>query len=664
MKKSYLILVAAAAIFAACSSDSLTTEKQSPQIQDAAEQVIGFDAYLNRGVTRAGDPGTLSTAGDLGGTEKASLKDGFGVFAYYTNGEQYAGTTTPNFMYNEKVWYDDPNWTYSPVKYWPNEFGSDAISDQVDRVSFFAYAPYVDVTPQTGIVTLDKTENITAVTRNNATGDPFVKYTATMDPANSVDLCYGVSAENFTSSNSTVFPNDIAAGDPFVDVAKPGLGAKLKFNFKHALSSLNVQIDAVVNDLTENAPTSNLQDQTKIWVRSVTFEGITLKGQLNLRDHKWYAVDASGDNEIASGSVTVYDGRKDGKEPVGAATNETPSALNPAIIQSLPYDKTAAQTSDILQTTNSSDVTGVTETAQNLFNSTTKTDPIFVIPTGETMKVTIVYDVETYDPKLAQYLSDGVTPGSTIQNTITKTVDAFGQLQAGLSYILKLHLGLRSVEFDALVEPWAASIEDDTDLPSNAPMLATADPYTQGSTVVPASATSYVFTVTGLNPLEAISKTNGESLNVDDLVTSVTSDPTSAADANGKAKITANFSENKTVHKKTGWAQVVGNDSGKGAKVTITQGAHALGLGFADASTTGKTITVTTSGDLDASEPFKTNLTGATITVVDMADAGATNLYSAVSGLVITTSALESGHTYKVTVTAGDVTESFIKQIP
>ena len=65
---------------------------------------------------------------------------GFGVFAAHTGLHTYANSSiSSNFMHNQKVTYSSSNWTYSPIKYWPNvEDGSDL----PDYISFFAYAPY------------------------------------------------------------------------------------------------------------------------------------------------------------------------------------------------------------------------------------------------------------------------------------------------------------------------------------------------------------------------------------------------------------------------------------------------------------------------------------------------------------------------------------------
>jgi len=164
--------------------------------------------------------------------------------------------------------------------------------------------------------------------------------------------------------------------------------------------------------------------------------------------------------------VTVMDGRRDGREGAeGAeATNETPVGLNQQIIQ------------------NSTATDGVTATAVNLFQPITTTtgllgdelttaqatalaEPVYVIPTGEAVKVTIVYDVETTNGNLSGYLSDGVTHGISVENTITRSIrfntdagSATSALQSGKKYTLKLHLGMNSVKFDADVADW-----DDTD---------------------------------------------------------------------------------------------------------------------------------------------------------------------------------------------------------
>ncbi len=460
-KKTIFLATAGMLALAACSKTGNLPDE--PNVQPAEE--VSFGAYLSRGTTKAGLAGTELTTS--GGTDNLQT-EGFGVFGYYTDGELYTDSAQPNFMYNQKVTFADPLWTYSPVKYWPNEFGTQASADEVDRLTFFAYAPWVDVAAASGslksTVYLDEAERTTGITglsRATAAGDPLVKYVASFNPTQSVDLCWGVAKEAFTASVTTEFANEIAVGYPYVDVAKPLTGSKINFDFKHALSSLNVQIDTDVDVASHND--SELESNTKIYVRSVTFEGFSMKGALNLNSNattgpNW--MDIAGVERLSSTPVTVYDGRRNGKEGVANAAdaNEKPQGLNEVLIQDEPYDGTPKA--------------GVLNTPVNLFSGAELTSPIFVIPNGETLKVTIVYDVETKDPKLSTFLSDGVTLGSTVENTITKTIkttsDEAFVMECGKRYVIRLHLGLTSVKFDANVAPWETGAEEDIDTPVNA----------------------------------------------------------------------------------------------------------------------------------------------------------------------------------------------------
>lgn len=424
---------------------------EEPRVK-ADSTAIGFGVYVNRGVsTKAGKTGELTTA------TLQEADGGFGVFGYYGNGALYNESSKPDFMYNEVVTYaaGSGKWEYHPVKYWPNEFGTAASSEAVDRLSFFAYAPYAEVIPSTGIVTATgeaANTGIIGLSRNIAAGDPMVMYSASLTPGAGVDLCWGVAAADFTSSVDGD-NNHVDKGSPFINVIKPKTGDRLQFEFNHALAQLNVQVDADID--VESHATSSLAAGTHIYVRSVTFTGFTLRGSLNLNANTtngpaWF--DLSGSGRLKRDPITIFDGRTDGLEAIAADVNEVPSGLYPAIVQ----DGTTV---------------GVTNTPVNLFNSTEKEAPILVIPTsGVPVKVTIVYDVETADPSLPGYLSDGVTRGISVENTITKTVQLSGAnmaLEAGKKYVLGLHLGLTSVKFDATVADWDNTSYTNTDLPIN-----------------------------------------------------------------------------------------------------------------------------------------------------------------------------------------------------
>ncbi|MBQ8009197.1 MAG: Ig-like domain-containing protein [Bacteroidaceae bacterium] len=434
MKGKYWLITAFAMMLAACSKDSGTIDSPVPSEQGnktvgSTQQPVSFGAYLNRAVTRAGYEGNL-------GIDQLKT-NGFGVLAYYTDDKSYSPDFQPNFMYNTKVAYQTDHWEYNPVRYWPNENSEHDASEGLDRLSFFAYAPHVDVNQLTGYT--DENDNpgrgIVALSRNGAIGDPFVYYHVNFNPASQVDFCWGT---------------------PRVNMTKQATNQKVEFEFNHALAALNVQIDADIDEVVADA-------STHIYVRSVSFEGFAERGAFNLNTQPgqvmWHNM--TGDDYLDGGKVTVHDGRVNGNEGAAEAVNELPKGLNPVLVQSAKYGDAAL-------------TDGVTATAVNLFGENESIDahaPVYVIPTGQPLKLTIVYDVETQADKLPGYLSDGVTHGTSIENRITKTIALTSgetmRMEAGKHYILNLHLGMTSVKLNATISDWSDGGSGNADLPVN-----------------------------------------------------------------------------------------------------------------------------------------------------------------------------------------------------
>ncbi len=675
--KKYLFIVAAAAMFAACSSDDTLVSQSTDQQVNAGEAPVEFGAYLDRGTTRAGRVGELTNTNIK--YNPTSNGGGFGVFGYYTNSSAYDQQMLPNFFYNQLVYYGaNGYWEYTPLKYWPNEYGSSAISDDQDKISFFAYAPYVLVSPTTGKVVnangsgFDQEESaalqkwgIVGMTSNSVAGDPLVKYIASFDQSKSVDLCWGVCDNTDVSWQKVVNGNvqTMKAGFPWIDVERPAdptnlgaaTGQKVKFTFKHATAQLMVNIDAFVDGVDN---TNAVDGKTKVYVRSITFEGFAMKGSLNLNNteagaSKAYWMDWNGNSDIVTGeTVTVYDGRKDGKEgtPSGEATNEKSLGLNPALIQ-------------VGAATNA----GVTKDSQPMFcyGSAAASKPIYVIPTGDPVTVTITYDIETQDENLATYISDVTTHGSSVENVITKQI-SFGsdagsnKMENGKSYTINLHVGMNSVKFDAAVTDWVETAAIDVDVPANVPAFAATN--TLYSVTVPATLTSYQFAVTGLNGGEGVTKV------ITDNVTGLTENP---ANASGVAIETATLSPNMTVKKVVGGAiknvaQITGNASGMMAKLTFTQEAHALELGAnafnvsSDANTIELTTTATGIGSdwltTDGSIVVKKN--GTVLTK----DSGTANGYSfdTTNGQINLVQDAVVGDVFEITLKTGDAPQETI----
>lgn len=222
-------------------------------------------------------------------------------------------------------------------------------------------------------------------------------------------------------------------------------------------SGVYAECSVTVNDILSNVALLNIQVDapdypnyvyTRIYVRSVTFEeGFSTKGTSDLNAEWINDNSASNWFNFSSSGITICDGRKDGKEAVSPASNER-TGLNPLIVQSKPYT-TSVEDGHYSSFNSDPDEPGVTNTLVNLFNSTVVDAPVFVIPTQEQLKITIVYEVETADYYLYSYLSDLVTRGSSIENHFSKSITLSDGspviLECGKKYVVKLHLGITSV---------------------------------------------------------------------------------------------------------------------------------------------------------------------------------------------------------------------------
>lgn len=659
MRKVFLFAVAAA-MFAACTTnDNLENASSAPALEPGA---VGFEAYTQRTTTRSGQTGTM-TLDQLKAT-------GFGVFGYYTDNNEYEPSRVPDFMYNQKVEWNASYWGYEPIKYWPNEYGSMAYSDDNDKVSFFAYAPYVDVTPSNGKVvktnTTDDQWGITALSRNSLAGDPLVKYICNFDADKRVDLCWGVCDDPqwaVVQGGTVQNINEGVKGLPWLNVERPMeaktqdlANQRMRFTFKHALSQFSVSIDAFVDGLNANNP---LADKTKIYVRQISFTGFALKGALNLNNSDpnkalWY--DYNGTGEIESGTpIVIYDGRKDGKEGMAGAdaTNEKMRGLNPDIISN--YDDEAGK---------GNTTEGVTNVAKPLFSSSY---PAMVIPTGEDIEVEIVYDVETEDPNLSTKLSDGKTNGSSIENRISKTV-SFGAdgMQNGKLYTLALHLGMNSVKFDAAVGDWQEVSDDpEAHLPLNMPSWTAQTSAITNEVEVTSDKQDYLFAVYGMTPGETVEASlvgvtsgplMGKSLYVDNVGDfSNEAANSNTANVSGMVFVKVKDVENLTVDnvEKNGYLLVKGGTSNKEVKITMSQYAHPLGL--AASGITDNTIVLTSTATETA---WGTKVTSWSIKKNGI-DITATSAFAEGGdlGTITLPANVKAGDKYTITMKAGDAAE-------
>ena len=243
--KKILFFAAAAIMMVSCSNDQVVSKM--PQ-----DNAINFGMYFGRD---AQSRAAIMKTADL---------QNFGVFAYYTdNGDYVEGTSTPNFMFDQKVTYSAGNWTYSPLKYWPNE--------DTDKLSFFAYAPH----------STESNGNIDLVISNASASVPAVTYTLDDNQSTHVDLLWAKTDD---------------AANPILNLTKQTINGNVKFIFQHALSRIGFKSVAVIdegsgndNGLVDNGSHPNTLDgKTKITLKSIKLIGKFYQGgTLNLKNGEW-----------------------------------------------------------------------------------------------------------------------------------------------------------------------------------------------------------------------------------------------------------------------------------------------------------------------------------------------------------------------------------------
>ena len=433
MKKNLFLAAAAVAMLASCSQNDL----EAPVVAEAQQTAIEFGTYLGKAATsRAGWAGAMTNDN----LKESSKSNGFGVFGFYTNNGDYSATESPvNFMYNEHLTWND-KWEYSPLKYWPNETANgivdqnDANATNADKLTFFAYAPYVATTNE-GTFSPAETEGITKLTGNDIDGDPKVYYTIASDADNTVDLLWGVVPESteysIAQSSTKQAPN---VGLPNLNLTKQTINETVDFSLRHALAKITFTVQGAFNELT---PTNNDVDgSTRIVIDNVAIETEFHKsGILNLNNT---VPNTPNWTTAGSGNISFN-------------INNDDIVAGTAGAAGLKYSGTDTYESQPL---------GVTKTKQYLMDADGTTKYFTVIPEEDKdVTITITYRVYTVDSKLKSGFS-------VVENVITKTIDDFDAV-GGKAYNINLLLGMTSVKVDATVANWEDAAETPVNLPIN-----------------------------------------------------------------------------------------------------------------------------------------------------------------------------------------------------
>lgn len=219
---------------------------------------VSFSTYAQRSETKA-DASYIAPGADFVSGAK------IGVFGFYHDDSNWStdADNIPDFMYNQLVTkQDDGSWTYSPVKYWPNETGASATSTNIDRLSFWGYYPHIEAsaysTASTPMYSGTDAElrfwkadgNYSTAYSNAIAGLPSVTFTQSSDVTKQVDLMF-------------------TALEPTKDLTKPTVSGKVQLTFRHALSLVQFNI---------TAGGASLPDGAVVTIKTLTLTNVATKG--------------------------------------------------------------------------------------------------------------------------------------------------------------------------------------------------------------------------------------------------------------------------------------------------------------------------------------------------------------------------------------------------
>ena len=214
------------------------------ETSSSSSSEINFDAYLGRNAS------TRSSVTDITSLKGTEGNSGFGVFARYNHNGAIS-----SLMDNEHVTWKGDRWGYTNTRYWPNE-GS---------VDFYAFAPYL--------------ENVELVKdpKSNDANPTYIEFTSSNS---NVDLVWGAQ----TDQKAPTSPTD----------------GKVKFEFKHALARLGLDITAN-QELEENGAVIEVEE-VKLYGETEDKGAFDIKGYLNLENGGW----SVGDPDISTRAVYTW----------------------------------------------------------------------------------------------------------------------------------------------------------------------------------------------------------------------------------------------------------------------------------------------------------------------------------------------------------------------
>ena len=241
MKKSYLMIAAAAALFAACA------EKDTFKDVATEDVLIGFETFHEK-ATKATATDAIDSKDDL-----TKAHGGFGVWGYKgapSSVGAASGTPavadvsgfTPVFS-NVQVWYDGTSdtrgFTYAVPKYW----------DKAMEYIFFAYAPHdannATIDDKTGKITIANIPSIQDVSTPTGSGQTLVYDGSTTTSVIDYLMATYVTEQKLVAENKATTPQGTNQNyGNGTQITYTGQQQTVGLTFGHMLSKLQINLQA------------------------------------------------------------------------------------------------------------------------------------------------------------------------------------------------------------------------------------------------------------------------------------------------------------------------------------------------------------------------------------------------------------------------------------
>ena len=433
---------------AGCSSDDGLLADPAPTSE--GEAIVLDVKEVASPVTRAQQTGSM--------TFETLKTTGFGVYGY--KGAYNSASSLPTLFKvgdgvgaNTKVEFipdgTDPttlvvhpgSWKYAEtanLKEW----------EKNEKYTFFAYAPYVS----SADFAAGGSAGINSVKTEDTAGDPTITYTVAEDPAQSVDLLWGVRTA-YTSGGTTE-----KAGLPWIDIQQGETAAAVQFSFYHALCALGFHAQVMVdqaNDPDKLGDVSSLGTIGKSDGCKVTLRKITIT-PANVSFHKSASLNL---NNTTVNNTPAH-------QPLWSSTAGTIASLvldngtaGHGTIDSKLLDPVANTTNDDYYTPETTDLnqdgTKTDVMANNSVPGITETANTQTIIANDDLFMLIPQEAQDYTVTIEYYMTYKTTgPGYHRQSfSGTATLSSL-ELVAGVKYYINLVFGLTTFKVTVTANDW------------------------------------------------------------------------------------------------------------------------------------------------------------------------------------------------------------------